>query len=720
MNIPYFRAKTEGQDKTRYFQTLANMSVSGSVDVHQTQIPTAACRYDDDTGRHDVLIRDSDVPIAEEIQQRSGYSERQLSLLSKEGMLYHELGHVLYTDHGAWEAQLASLDQPPKREQLANLLNIMEDSVIEAYLVENFNIDSLLAFKNENKHKTLGVFKGGDRSDPSLLDPYFEQPLTTLDVSCMAFEEFGRYSLQICEEHLSDSDRELEVLGDEWTATEVITETVDVLNACVQETQASERYDMVVDLFDALWTGNECMDEQIDREDLDPQISNSPPGSDQEQNQFLIQTPDIDTGEEGDGEDGEEGESGGAGDGEDEAGEEEGEEEGAGGAGEEDEDGDESGAGQSVSGGVLVDPDADEDEGEAGGSESDGEEGEEDGDEDGGAGDGEDEDEEGEEGGEGEDGEGEDGEDEIPVADPDIASGDMDEGDFGDAADESGVVDDGDDTTDGPGGDGMEVEIPDDLEAAFRGAGAGEAEISVRAEPKSQQGYSADRTSEAIRKSRSIQRIVEDFLHQREKTRVDRRRVEGRFDDNNLVDAERGSPRVFKKRDKPDELEYHAVLMLDESGSMSGMDIQMASMAVAALARGLEEAGVDVDVYRFASDVNLCKTAAEDWDGVSDLLLDTYAGGGTNMQPALEQIEDRADLHDKQSFMINITDGQPASSQISDCKEIIRNLKMPTMSMQIKQETDTFDGIYDALENVSTSSGIESSLRSVVRRTVFK
>jgi Mg-chelatase subunit ChlD len=684
------------------------MSVSGSVDVHQTEIPTAACRYDEDRGSHDILLRDGDVVIANSVQQKSKFDSDQLSLLAKEGMLYHELGHVLYTDHGAWEAQLATLDQPPKREQLANLLNIMEDSVIEAYLVENFNIDTLLAYKNENKHKTLGVFAGGSRDDPSQLDPYFQKPLTTLDVSCMAFEEFGRYSLGVCEEHLSDSDRTLSVIGDEFTATEVIKKTVEVLNACVQEPVASERYDMVVDLFDDLWTGNECMDEQIDREDLDPQISNSPPGSEQEQNSFLIQTPDIDP-EGGDDDDDDEqdgagqedgDEAGGAGgDGEEQEGEES-DDEGAGGAGG-DEEADIDGV---IVGGGGQDDDGD-DEGEDG---SDGDEA--------GSGGQQDDGEDGESGGAGE--EGDDDDDEVP--DPDIASGDMEGGDFGDAAEQSGVVDDGDDSEGQQSGAGIDVDIPDELEAAFNAAGASEAEVLVREEPEAPQGYDPDRVAEAVRKSRSIQRIVEDFLHQREKSRTDRNRVEGQFDDQNLINAERGSPRVFKREDKPDELNYHAVLMLDESGSMGGMDIQMASMAVAALARGFEEAGVDVDVYRFGSNVNLCKTAAEDWDGVSDLLLDTYAGGGTNMLPALQQIEDRADLHDKQSFLVNITDGQPASSQLQECKDLIRNLDMPTLSMQIKTETDAFDGIYDGLENVNSSAGIESSLRSLVRRTVFK
>jgi hypothetical protein len=123
-------------------------------------------------------------------------------------------------------------------------------------------------------------------------------------------------------------------------------------------------------------------------------------------------------------------------------------------------------------------------------------------------------------------------------------------------------------------------------------------------------------------------------------------------------------------------------------------------------------------VYRFGSNVNLVKSYEEEWDDVQDLLLDQYASGTTNLLPALKQVEERSDLADKESMLISVTDGCPSYEE--DCKQKIRDLAMPTMSMQIKQDTEAFDGVYDSLVNVSSADEVTGAMRRLVRRTVFK
>jgi len=45
---------------------------------------------------------------------------------------------------------------------------------------------------------------------------------------------------------------------------------------------------------------------------------------------------------------------------------------------------------------------------------------------------------------------------------------------------------------------------------------------------------------------------------------------------------------------------------------------------------------------------------------------------------------------------------------------------MPMLSIQIKQETDFFDDVYDAIENVDSSDEIAGALRTVIRQSIFK
>lgn len=665
-------------NRTDYFQTMCNMLVSSRVAVSPTEaVPTAACKWDSDRNTHDLLLRDGEVPVSSDVASKIGKEERFVSLLCKEGMAYHEMGHVLFTDHDAWEETLMSAGLM-ERERLQRLLNVVEDAVIEAFLIEHFGIDRILALKNENKHKTIGVFQSGEMGDPTAIAPHFEDPIHPVNLAIMVAEEFGRFDLGIVKTHLDPNASErFELTGSAKTdigldADGVISETLDCLSDVSQEPVARKRYEQIADLFDTIYPRNAPNqgEQSVDPENISPDADEVPSGSEQQMGQFRVQTPDI----ESDDDESEESEESDAGE-------------------------SEPGSGQSSESGES-------------GSEADTETGR------GNTGDSPESDES-----DSQTGTGQSGEESDQIDAPDIGQESVESSDEQDIDEQSGVVEDGEESVGGEAVDSKENQSSqqissDELESAFKAAGAGSDEITVRNPEQIDADVSSRQVAKAKRMARSVESIVDDYLHQRERSRESKDELWGQFDDSNLVNAARGSPRSFKREDKPDELDYHAVIMCDESGSMRGDDMQAASTALAALTKGFEDAGIDVDVFRFGRKGALVKTAAEPYEDVEQMLLDRTTRGSTVLHSVLEQVEGRADLQQKESFGVVLTDGLPNNK--ASCKEKIRQIDIPMLSIQIKQETDYFDGVYDAIENVNSSDEVSGALRTVIRQSVFK
>ncbi len=686
------RAQENSFDHNRveYFQTMSNMLVSSRVDVAASEdIPTAACKWDADRNTHQLLLRDGKVPVSSDVVSKIGKEERFVSLLCKEGMVYHEQGHVLFTDHDAWKDVLSQVGLM-ERENLQRLLNVMEDAVIEAFLIEHFGVDRILALKNENKHKTIGVFQNGDRDDPTLVEPYFEDPIHPVSLATMVFEEFGRYDIGIVKRHLDPNEYERFNLTPsasqaiDMTATDIIEETLACLREVSQEPDARKRYERVAELFKQIYPKTASQQGQkIDVQNISPDAEQTPSGSEQQMSQFRIKTPDIEEEEESDSES----ESGGSGDGDSQEEEEEsGEGSDSSEAGESDADSDKAGANADS-----------EDSDETAESGSEGAPGEPDG--------------TGQESGS--------GGDEDTVNAPDMAQGEVESNDEEEIDQQSGVVDDdekdaGQTLTQQAGG-GLDE---DEIKAAFKSAGASSEKLQVRNPNDVEVNVDGKRAAEAQRIARSIESVVDDYLHQRERTRESKNELWGQFDDSNLVDAERGSPRSFRREDKPDELDYHAVIMCDESSSMAGSDMRAAATGLSALVKGFEDAGIDVDVYRFGRTPALIKTAAEEYEDVEDMMLDKTTRGSTRLYPLLQELEGRTDLESKHAFGLVLTDGLPNNKET--CKDLLGDIDIPMLSIQVSQETDYFNDVYDALENVDSSDEISGALRKIVRQAIFK
>lgn len=89
------------------------------------------------------------IPVESPSQSGSDLSEDIWGFLFQKTELYHELGHVLYTDWPSFEDRKMKLESRMKN-QYKQFWNVLEDAAIERALAKRFDIENDLKIKNEN------------------------------------------------------------------------------------------------------------------------------------------------------------------------------------------------------------------------------------------------------------------------------------------------------------------------------------------------------------------------------------------------------------------------------------------------------------------------------------------------------------------------------------------------------------------------------------------
>lgn len=348
-------------------------------------------------------------------------------------------------------------------------------------------------------------------------------------------------------------------------------------------------------------------------------------------------------------------------------------------------DGDQSGGGGGS--GTDVDSDEESEEESSGSGESDGEQ----------EGDSPEEDESGGSGGE--DDESDDSGDDVPD------NSGLDPDDLDQLEEESDIAgDDGD--------------APGDLDEQVEGvkvAGGGEGDI--RMDNFDSTDYDSDWESTGSRFASQLGGMLVDHFRQERRTDVKTGQRSGRFDSNKLIDADRGSPRVFKSEDKPDEKKYHAVIAMDDSGSMWNDGLKEACITTGMLVQALEEVGIETTVYRFARSVRLVKSPAQSYDETKDKIFERDSNGGTRLLPAIEKAEEIAKEHADETFLVVVTDGKPSKSKA--IKECLDTSHMRSITVQIGMDHEEFRGHYDGWVYVENTSDVPSKTQSAFRRVML-
>jgi uncharacterized protein YegL len=161
--------------------------------------------------------------------------------------------------------------------------------------------------------------------------------------------------------------------------------------------------------------------------------------------------------------------------------------------------------------------------------------------------------------------------------------------------------------------------------------------------------------------------VFRDQLRQKQKNKTHRERRSGRFDSQRMVQAERGSAKVFKREDEGRDLEYETYFVLDRSYSMKGTNMKAAENAVATLMVALEKAGVKTELLDFYDDdPRVIKTLSQDVvEEKSNILKGRGAvDGNTPLGAVMNVLQGRIEGTHGKPFVVVVTDGKPNSEYV--------------------------------------------------------
>jgi len=299
-------------------------------------------------------------------------------------------------------------------------------------------------------------------------------------------------------------------------------------------------------------------------------------------------------------------------------------------------------------------------------------------------------------------------EDESSPQDNELDNSGLDADDLDDVKEESDLA--GED-----GGQDVSDEEVDSHVEAVKTAGGGSGDIEMCNFDDKTMNENWEARGRAF--GRQLGKELVDHFEAERRTGISHGEDDGHFDSNQLIEADRGSSNVFYQRNKPDEKKYHAVIAMDDSGSMSNDGLAEACMTTGMLIKALEEAGIETTVYRFARKVRLVKTGMQSYDEVKDKVYEQRTYGGTYLLPAIEQAEEIAKNHADETFLVTVTDGSPR--YIEEIKDALNTSNMKSITVQIGQDHDTFKGAYDGWVYVNSPDEVPSKTKSAFRRVVL-
>lgn len=221
--------RTTSEERRRYLQRLARlMCRENNPTVRFAKHNTAACLHDD--GDLEIIIgRDL---VAQTV---TNLDERVWEVVGQEGLLVHEIGHVLYTDFEAWENIKDGLAMNESSAFHKKVWNPAEDAAIEEQLRRKFNCARELDTYNAN------LFSRGKRSCGRL---------STMDAVQVVILEKGCYETGILEEHLAGERELVPPRRREMFDNKVLPELNSMLADVMTEPDPQMRYDRMLEFWE--------------------------------------------------------------------------------------------------------------------------------------------------------------------------------------------------------------------------------------------------------------------------------------------------------------------------------------------------------------------------------------------------------------------------------------------------------------------------------------
>ena len=223
-------AQTTSEDRRQYLERLAQlMTRHFTPTVQFTNIKTARCRHNDG---------DITIDIGAEVvnQTVTNLPKRIWTLLAQEGLITHEIGHVLYTDFEAHESIKDDLGMKEMNAFHDIVWNPAEDAAIEEQLRWKFNCGQELDTYNAN------LFESQKNSAKMLPVPQAIK---------IAILEKGCYDAGAVEDHLNGK-RQLVKPEDEEVFEKLLQEVNAMLSDVMTEADPEVRYERMLEFWNLL------------------------------------------------------------------------------------------------------------------------------------------------------------------------------------------------------------------------------------------------------------------------------------------------------------------------------------------------------------------------------------------------------------------------------------------------------------------------------------
>lgn len=146
----------KSRERREYLEKLATIHTAKQVhvEIEGTEASANIATRDDELGHTDRIV--VTIPAVSIDQLASNLDQETWDLLYQKTLLYHEIGHVMYSDWPSYEEKFLEVEHDSasretiRRSIFASYFNVIEDCAIERILANEFNIEQDLKVKNAN------------------------------------------------------------------------------------------------------------------------------------------------------------------------------------------------------------------------------------------------------------------------------------------------------------------------------------------------------------------------------------------------------------------------------------------------------------------------------------------------------------------------------------------------------------------------------------------
>lgn len=243
--------------------------------------------------------------------------------------------------------------------------------------------------------------------------------------------------------------------------------------------------------------------------------------------------------------------------------------------------------------------------------------------------------------------------------------------------------------------------------------------------------YDNDRYRSANQRANRLAKILRNRLQHERRNRTVRNKRRGKLSTGggSMMRVQRNDFRVFETTEEGKEKDYHAMFVLDRSGSMSGQPVRDGEEALGSMALALQKVNrngkLDVSVMDLHhSQARLTLPFGVDADTMRGNLFNGSTSGGTPLSKVMYLARQRVLEEDSHPFMVVVTDGRPSNRD--KFREEVKKANFPVLGIYITSKGSRRSGnhsadeaAFDKMVYVTDTDEIDDALLNLCQQVMF-